>query len=148
MLNGTGDTLIPYAGGRRESLFRRADFLGAEATAQLFATRNGCRGAQHQRVASADARDPTAVVKLAWQDCSSGRLVELYRVEGAGHQIFGRTQFLRHVLGPGSSHVSAADIILDSFARLDRKASAAHQIADTVGGVVCAAGRSADDVCK
>jgi len=51
---------------------------------------------------------------------SSGRSVTLYRIEGGGHQVFGRTDIFPAILGPGTHLTSAREVMLESFAGASR----------------------------
>jgi len=59
------------------------------------------------------------VTEIAWSECSEGKPVILYRVEGGGHQIAGRPAIMPSLLGRSSSDLSAANAILSAFARAD-----------------------------
>ena len=75
------------------------------------------RGSSKTVVSGRAAPDAIRVVKLDWTRCSSEHGVTLYRVEGGGHQVFGSTNFLPFLLGSGTSHVSAPDIIMAAFSK-------------------------------
>jgi len=51
---------------------------------------------------------------------SSGRSVTLYRIEGGGHQVFGRTDLFPAILGPGTRAISAPQVMLQLFAGASR----------------------------
>jgi poly(3-hydroxybutyrate) depolymerase len=44
----------------------------------------------------------------------------LYRVEGGGHQVFGRTDIFAAILGPGTRLISAPEVMLELFAGTGR----------------------------
>jgi polyhydroxybutyrate depolymerase len=114
MLNGTADPLVPYGGGGVGFAGRRGNVWAAEHTAAFMARLNGC-GEPITHVLPADtANDATKVVD--WAGCSSGQPVSLYRIEGGGHQLFGRPSILPAILGPGTQQISAPEIILQLFA--------------------------------
>jgi polyhydroxybutyrate depolymerase len=114
MFNGTADPLVPYYGGRVGLAGTRGKVWAAEDTAQFIATANGCSGPALQPVARS-AREAIRIVRLEWLRCSSGQGVTLYRVEGGGHQLFGQTNILPTIFGPGTTQLSAPDIIVDAF---------------------------------
>ncbi len=120
MFNGTADPLVPYAGGSVGFAGRRGQVWSAERSATFVARRNGCADPPHEAVLAARPDEATKVVRLDWSQCSTGRTVTLYRIEGGGHQLFGRTSVLPAVLGPGTQQVSAPDLILDMFAAAAR----------------------------
>jgi polyhydroxybutyrate depolymerase len=116
MFNGTADPLIPYGGGEVGFSGLQGTVWPVERTAAFLARRNGCVPLSKRVVAGSAAADAIRVVKLDWGHCSSEPGVTLYRVEGGGHQVYGRTNFFPLFLGPGTSLVSAPDIIMSAFA--------------------------------
>jgi polyhydroxybutyrate depolymerase len=115
MFNGTADPLIPYDGGAVGFSNLQGNVWPAERTAAFLARANGC-GLPSKRVVAGSA-DAIKIVRLDWSPCSSERGVTLYRVEGGGHQVYGHTNFIPTLLGPGTSHISAPDVIMSAFAR-------------------------------
>src|SRR5258707_4185384 len=93
MFNGTADPLVPYGGGAVGFAGRRGNVWSAERTAAFMARVNGCGGPVTEPLAGSPA-DTTKVVRLDWPGCSSGQPVTLYRIEGGGHQLFGRPHIL------------------------------------------------------
>jgi polyhydroxybutyrate depolymerase len=116
MLNGTADPLVPYGGGGVGFLGLRGTVWSSERTAAFVAHNNGCRRRSTTQLPQRGPTDATSVKRIDWSDCSSGAGVKLYRVEGGGHQLFGRTNFLPFVFGRGTQQVSAPDIIVAAFA--------------------------------
>jgi polyhydroxybutyrate depolymerase len=116
MFNGTADPMIPYNGGGVGLTGVRGSVWSTERTAAFIASANGCAEATTQRVGGS-AGDAIRVTKLDWAVCSSGRTVTLYRVEGGGHQLFGHTNILPMIFGPGTTLVSAPEIIVAAFAK-------------------------------
>lgn len=138
MLNGTADPLIPYRGGKVGFSSWQGRVWSAEGTAAFLARHNGCGAATTAVVArggdgasnggaKAGARvrgtgraaagegGVTRVARLDWTHCSSGRGVTLYRVKGGGHQVYGATNFLPMLLGPGTRLVSGPRVIMAAF---------------------------------
>lgn len=118
MFNGTADPLVPYRGGGVGLTGSRGEVWAAERTAAFIARANGCADPAERQVGSGG--DRIKVVRLDWAGCSSGRTVTLYRVEGGGHQLFGHTNILPMIFGPGTTQVSAPEIIMDLFAKEQR----------------------------
>lgn len=118
MFNGTADPLVPYRGGGVGLTGSRGEVWAAERTAAFIARANGCADLAERQVGSGG--DRIKVVRLDWAGCSSGRTVTLYRVEGGGHQLFGHTNILPMIFGPGTTQVSAPEIIMDLFAKEQR----------------------------
>jgi polyhydroxybutyrate depolymerase len=119
MFNGTADPLVPYRGGRVGLTGSRGEVWAAERTAAFIARANGCADPAERQVGGSGG-DRIKVVRLDWAGCSSGRTVTLYRVEGGGHQLFGHTNILPMIFGPGTTQVSAPEIIMDLFAKEQR----------------------------
>jgi polyhydroxybutyrate depolymerase len=116
MLNGTADPLVPYGGGGVGFAGRRGNVWAAERTAAFMARGNGCGEPATHALATGSATDATKVVRLDWSGCRSARPVTLYRIEGGGHQLFGRPSILPVILGPGTQQISAPEVILELFA--------------------------------
>jgi polyhydroxybutyrate depolymerase len=116
MFNGTADPLIPYSGGEVGFSGLQGRVWPIERTAVFLAHRNGCATGSKAVVSGPAAPDAIRVVRLDWTHCSSERGVTLYRVEGGGHQVYGRTNFLPLLLGSGTRQVSAPETIMAAFA--------------------------------
>jgi polyhydroxybutyrate depolymerase len=116
MFNGTADPLVPYEGGGVGFVGNRGKVWSAEGTAAFVARGNGC-SKQAKRALESSQGEAIRVIRLDWLECSSGQTVTLYRVEGGGHQVFGHTNILPMVFGPGTTQVSAPDIIMAAFAK-------------------------------
>jgi polyhydroxybutyrate depolymerase len=115
MFNGTADPLLPYEGGGLRG--QRGNVWAAERTAAFLAQRNGCGAASRAPLAGdGSAKDAVKVVRLDWSGCESGSSVALYRIEGGGHQVFGRGEAFSGILGPGTDRISAPDVIVSAFA--------------------------------
>jgi polyhydroxybutyrate depolymerase len=114
MFNGTADTLIPYGGGEVGFSSLQGTVWPVERTAVFLARQNGCEPVSKRVVAGNAETDTMRVVRLDWGRCDTG--VTLYRVEGGGHQVYGHTNFFPLFLGPGTSRVSAPDVIMSAFA--------------------------------
>ncbi|HEY7083687.1 MAG TPA: PHB depolymerase family esterase [Hyphomicrobiaceae bacterium] len=120
MLNGTADPLVPYGGGGVGFAGRRGIVWSAERTAAFLAEGNGCNGPATRPLATSASGEATKVVRLDWSSCSSGRPVTLYRIEGGGHQLFGRADIFPAILGPGTRLISASEVMLELFAGTGR----------------------------
>ena len=121
MFNGTADPLVPYGGGGVGFAGRRGNVWAAERSAAFMARVNGCGGTPAtEALTPGPTADATKVVRLDWSACSSGQPVSLYRIEGGGHQLFGRPSILAAVLGPGTQQISAPALILQLFAATAR----------------------------
>src|SRR5581483_5449561 len=112
MLNGTADPLVPYEGGGVGFAGKRGKVWSAERSAAFVARRNGCADPPAVNLQSAKANETMKVVRLDWSPCTTGQPVVLYRIEGGGHQLFGRPGVLTAVLGPGTEQVSAPELLL------------------------------------
>ena len=62
-----------------------------------------------------DPSDGTSVTRVAWDGCSPGTSVTLYRVEGGGHSLPGRPSLAPRLLGLTNFDISGPAVILDAF---------------------------------
>jgi polyhydroxybutyrate depolymerase len=58
-----------------------------------------------------------AVQRLEWSPCRTSQPVTLFRLEGGGHQVPGRLQFLPGLLGLGTLQINAAEESMETFLR-------------------------------
>jgi polyhydroxybutyrate depolymerase len=116
MFNGTADPVVPYKGGTVGMTGNYGEVWSAERTAAFLAWGNGCGRHVEHALGGSDGAAVT-VTRLDWSACRSGRPVVLYRVEGGGHQVFGATNIVPLILGPGTSQVSAPAVIMAEFAK-------------------------------
>ncbi|RTL71891.1 MAG: hypothetical protein EKK41_07545 [Hyphomicrobiales bacterium] len=119
MFNGTGDPIVPYAGGRVGFKGMRGAVWGAEETARLFAGRAGCSTFREIQVPRPSSFD-LSITRLEWGICAERAGVALFRFEGGGHQVPGGKAFLPVLLGPNTQRVDAAKTIVELFAQLQR----------------------------
>lgn len=116
MFNGTGDPIVPYAGGRVGFYGMRGEVWSAEGTAQFFASTARCNKSREVEVAiEPQAQSDLRIGRLDWGLCPKSRGVALFRLQGAGHQVPGGTTFLPRLLGSNTPGIKAADIALDFF---------------------------------
>jgi polyhydroxybutyrate depolymerase len=116
MFNGTDDPLVPYRGGGVGFGGWQGRVWSAEGTAAFLARGNGCGTPSRERLAGSPSRGAIRITKFDWSGCNAGGSVALYRIEGGGHQVFGHTNFLPLVLGPGTDRISATETIMTAFA--------------------------------
>jgi polyhydroxybutyrate depolymerase len=93
---GDQDQLVPYAGGMLTG--GRGEVLSGAASAQWFASRNGC-GPQPAEDALPDLApgDGTRTTRARYTGCNAGAEVLLYTVQGGGHAWPGGWQYLPEV---------------------------------------------------
>lgn len=112
MVNGTADFLVPYNGGWVGPFGIGGNVWGTEKTAGFLARANGC--ATVARTESATG----GVSKTAWRDCiAPGKDVTLYRVNGGGHQIYGRRGAIASMTRNWGPDISAAETIMAAFVK-------------------------------
>jgi polyhydroxybutyrate depolymerase len=118
MLNGTADPIVPYKGGDVGLTGRYGKVWSAERTAAFLARGNGCTKGPSERPLGGSVREGRVhVTLLDWSACGSGQSVAFYRIEGGGHQLFGQTNILPAILGPGTDLVSAPEAVMAVFAK-------------------------------
>lgn len=112
MVNGTADLLVPYNGGWVGPFGIGGNVWGTEKTATFLARANGC--ATVARTQSAGG----GITKTAWRDCiAPGKDVTLYRVNGGGHQIYGRRGAIASMMRSWGPDISAAETIMAAFVK-------------------------------
>ena len=117
MFDGTADPLVPYTGGKVSWLAGGGELWSVEQTAEYFARRNGCGPSSTRDLPSLTRSAETSVTEIGWRECASKEPVLLYRVNGGGHQIPGKSAGLTFLLGRGNRDISAAETIISAFAR-------------------------------
>lgn len=110
LIEGTADPIVPYGGGRVSVLGRQRDrVISAEATLDLFRSRNGCR-------AAASVTPVGAVDRMSWARCTVP--TQFDRVNGGGHSWpSGRQVLPRAIVGTTNRDISAPDEIWAFFSR-------------------------------
>jgi polyhydroxybutyrate depolymerase len=116
MVNGTADALIPYDGGWVGPLGVGGVVWGAEQTATYLARLNACGRPIRKHVSEESMLDLMSVTRIAWVNCAPGADVTLYRVNGGGHQIFGRRSYFPALFSNENPKISAAEVIMAKFA--------------------------------
>jgi polyhydroxybutyrate depolymerase len=117
MFNGTADPLVPYEGGNVGFAGQRGRVWSAERTAEFMARVDGCTAMQVRAMPINGSSEPVRVARLDWSPCRAGQSVTLFRLEGGGHQVPGRPQFLPGLLGLGSLQINAAEEAMETFQR-------------------------------
>jgi len=117
MFNGTADPLVPYEGGNVGFTGQRGRVWGAERTAEFLARVDGCTAMQVRAMPINSSSEPVRVARLDWSPCRGEASVTLFRLEGGGHQVPGRSQFLPGLLGLGSLQINAAEEAMETFRR-------------------------------
>jgi polyhydroxybutyrate depolymerase len=116
MINGSADLVIPYNGGWVGPFGVGGEVWGAEKTAGFVARANGCATVSRTHFPSHKPFDHMSVTRTAWGGClTPGKAVTLYRVNGGGHQIFGRRGIIASMLGGLGPDISAAETIMGTF---------------------------------
>jgi len=86
IVNGTVDTLMPFAGGAVTGNPMRGFVISAPATRDYWAGVNGCTGPiSEQMLPDLDPTDGATIARQRYASCSSGKPVVLLRVDGGGH---------------------------------------------------------------
>ncbi len=93
----------------------RGEVWSVERTANLFARLDRCGGQIERPLPDRDPSDGTSVTRVAWDGCSAGTSVTLYRVEGGGHSLPGRPSLAPRLLGLTNFDISGPGVILDAF---------------------------------
>jgi polyhydroxybutyrate depolymerase len=115
MFNGTADPLVPYEGGNVGFRGQRGRVWSAERSAEFMARIDGCAAMQVKPLPIPASTEPVRIERLEWSPCRTGQPVALFRLEGGGHQVPGRPQFLPGLLGLGSLQINAAEEAMETF---------------------------------
>jgi polyhydroxybutyrate depolymerase len=95
-IHGTADETVHYEGGNLSDVGAPASavspYPGAEATAEAWATYDGCGGTSARLPAKVDVdadlasgTDPAETSVAEWSGCRSGATVQLWTIPGGGH---------------------------------------------------------------
>ena len=115
MMNGTADPVIPFHGGKVGFFGHHGRVLGVERTAELLAKAEDCTGKTETPLPKRNKSESTHVKLVRWTGCAPRASVQLYEVEGGGHQIPGGPTFLPFLLGSPNHDINAANKILRIF---------------------------------
>lgn len=116
MVNGSADLLVPYNGGWVGPFGIGGNVWGTEKTASFLARANGC--ATVARTDFPKSSGNTSITKTAWRDCIAlDKNVTLYRVNGGGHQIYGRRGAIASLMRSWGPDISAAETIMAAFVK-------------------------------
>ncbi len=86
IMNGTADGLMPFAGGNVSPGTDRGTVQSAPSSRDYWATVNGCAAAPTvESLPDLDPNDASTVVKQTYSNCSSGKPVVFFRIDGGGH---------------------------------------------------------------
>jgi len=113
-MQGTGDKIIPYAGGRIRAT---QDFvLSAKDSINFWLNKDDCaKTAQITKYPDKDPADGTTAESAAYE-CAGGRAVELVTIAGGGHTWPGGKRNLPEILvGKISRDINGSQIIWDFF---------------------------------
>jgi polyhydroxybutyrate depolymerase len=118
LFNGTGDPLVPYAGGWIQIAGKKRDeVLSTSETIDIWLKRNGCSPKDPDTTTKIDKPgDRTTIVKKTWA-CKRAPVC-LYTIENGGHTWPGGTQYLPvKVVGEVSKDIDGADEIWKFFSQ-------------------------------
>ena len=81
MMHGTGDDKVPYEGGARAADTDGRQYISARESAELWVRQNRCNPLPVKQ----EIRDGGIEIS-SWTDCRGGAAVQLYALQGWGHQ--------------------------------------------------------------
>jgi polyhydroxybutyrate depolymerase len=112
MIHGTDDPLVPYNGGD----FKGTTLLSAPASAQVWATLDGCNATPAVTNLPDKVNDGTHIQQNTYTGCQQGSAVVFYVVQGGGHAWPGGIQYLPvSVVGKSSKQMDASQVIWQFF---------------------------------
>jgi polyhydroxybutyrate depolymerase len=121
VMNGTEDTLVPWAGGALAGKPEKGQVWSTERTVEFWRSHNGCRGQpETRRLPDRDPDDNSTVTVTRWADCQDGAEVQLYRLDGAGHTVPGGPghrfpRLMRRILGETNNDIEASEVLWGFF---------------------------------
>jgi polyhydroxybutyrate depolymerase len=127
IIHGTDDRFLPWEGGEIQVIPGRAfTLLSVEESLAFWRARNDCSdSAQTTPVDDVEPNDGTTTTRLAYEDCGSGAVTILYRVEGGGHTWPGRPDsYPEFIVGRTARDFSASEVIWEFFTRHRRPLNA------------------------
>jgi polyhydroxybutyrate depolymerase len=117
LINGTADSLVPFAGRKFSFAGRRVP--SNDETIRFLRKVNGCTDTvKIDRLPPVNGSDASSVVIASWTSCSSAAPVVLYRIEGGGHRIPSRgegVRFVDVVLGKMNHDFETTEVIWSFF---------------------------------
>jgi len=108
-VHGSADTIVPYAGGN--SPIAPRPFPAVEHWVAHWARLNGCAARSMKQPVAAD------VARTAYDSCGQGASVELYTVQGGGHQWPGGRLLPEWLLGRKTNSIDATRLLWAFFER-------------------------------
>jgi len=126
IVNGTGDPLVPYAGGHIRLFWfgrSRGEILSTDATVERFRRHNGCGATpKTARLPDRDPKDDARAEVARYTGGKDGTEVVLVKVVGGGHTWPGGNQYIgRKLVGTVCMDFNASEMILEFFLRHSRK---------------------------
>ena len=127
LMNGTTDPIVPYRGGEvgmarrwgRHKGEKKASgrVISTERNARLWVRHDGlAKQAQVTDLPNRAVGDGCRVQRLQWGPNATGVSVELYRIDGGGHTIPGRPQYLpKKLIGNVCRDINGPQVIWDFF---------------------------------
>lgn len=134
-MNGTDDPFVPYNGGpitpnftprfvdSKTREFGRGECTSTDTAVKLWLTQNGLSETQPtvSQLPDKAPRDGCRVERRHWSGGREGSEVVLYRIEGGGHTIPGKAQYLpQRIIGPTCRDFDGLRTIWQFFKRHSR----------------------------
>lgn len=134
VINGTGDSMVPYVGGHaRTGNQLRGAIWSTERTVSFLARHNGCADPAAMRVLpDLDPTDGSHVIEADYKRCA-GAPVRLLRIEGGGHTWPGSAQFIPpQLLGTTNFDIDATETIWGFFAAVTSREAVTAKVPPAV----------------
>lgn len=120
LINGTADKIVPFAGGYGTGPTASNNLIPTPMFAAIWRQINGCSDATTERQVPDVNRADKSTVTVISSTCPSSRDVELYRVNGGGHQQPNTSRLgdaVESQLGPQNHDINGAAVIWEFFKR-------------------------------
>jgi len=119
IINGTEDSLVPYAGGYITGPFgmkKLGEVISSTDTFKFWGEINKCSKDFKNIDLANNFKDGTGINKKIYENCANHKQVILYTIKGGGHTWPGGLQYLpQFIIGKTSREIDANSLILDFF---------------------------------
>ncbi len=127
LMNGTADPLVAYDGGKGVSRYGLPNVWSTAQTIAFWRKVNGCeaRDAASSELPDNDPAGTSTVSRIA-SHCPPAQDVVLYRVNGGGHRMPGKTpdakakRMVDAILGPQNRDIDGPEVIWAFFKKFAR----------------------------
>jgi polyhydroxybutyrate depolymerase len=115
--HGNRDEYVPFTGGKGEKTKAVEPQQSVDDCMGVWKKINSCVGDAKMEVLPDKVKDETIVIRRHWKECADDSEVELYVIDGGGHNWPGAKTAADEALGNLTMDISAGEIIWEFFSR-------------------------------